>query len=99
MREYKFALAAEQDLNEIEAYIAQDHPAAAEDVIDSIEAACQLIAEHPGVGRNRDEIEPGVRSFPAASYVIYYAAEENQPVGIARIIHGKRDAGPAFHGP
>lgn len=97
MKEYKLALAAELDLNEIEAYIAQDHPAAAEDVIDGIEAACRLIAEHPRVGRHRDEIELGVMSFPVGSYLIYYTAEENQSVGIARIIHSKRDAGPAFH--
>jgi toxin ParE1/3/4 len=97
--EYKLALAAERDLIEIEVYITQDRPAAAESVIDSIEAACQLIAEHPGVGRHRDEIAPDVMSFPVASFVIYYTAEENRHVEIARILHGKRDAGPAFRGP
>jgi toxin ParE1/3/4 len=50
----------------IEAYIASDNPAAADRVIDAIEAACQLIADYPGVGRPREDIERGVMSFPVA---------------------------------
>jgi toxin ParE1/3/4 len=87
----------QRDLEEIEAYIARDNPVAAENVIDDIEAACQLVADHPGVGRRRDEIEHRVMSFPVGSYLIYYRAEEGEPVGIARIIHSRRDAGPAFY--
>ncbi|MHB8837646.1 MAG: type II toxin-antitoxin system RelE/ParE family toxin [Gemmatimonadaceae bacterium] len=30
------------------------------------------IAEHPGVGRVRDEIDKGARSFSVGSYVLFY---------------------------
>jgi len=65
--------AAEQDLEEIEAYIATENPSAVEGVLDSLEAGCQLVADHPGVGRDRDEIENGVLSFPIGSYVLLLA--------------------------
>lgn len=97
MREYTLAPLAIRDLEEIEAYIAKDNPTAAEDVIDDIEATCQFIADHPGVGRSRDEIERGVMSFSVGSYLIYYRADDNESVGIARVLHDRRDAATAFY--
>jgi len=61
----------------------------------SIEAACELLAEHPGVGRHRAEIAPGVLSWPVGSYVIFYRPNP-RPVVIARVLHGSRDLPIAF---
>ncbi len=97
MNKYRLAFAAERDLEEIEAYIAKDSRAAAEEVINNIESTCQLLADYPGVGSQRNEIERGVMSFPIGSYLIYYRVGEDDVVGIARIIHSSRDTGPAFH--
>lgn len=97
MRGFRLSLPAEHDLEEIQVYIAQDNPVAADGVINKIESACQLIAEHPGVGRHRDEIETDVMSFPSGSYLIFYVVEEDGVVGVARIIYGSRDVEAAFH--
>lgn len=98
MRTYQLSPAAERDLEEIEDFIAADDPAAAARVIDDIEAACELVATHPGVGRPRDEIAPGVLSFPVGKYVIFYRPGRGA-VGIARVLHGRRDLPTAFHTP
>jgi len=88
--------AAAQDLAEIEAFIASERPSAVDGVLDALEAACQLVAEYPGVGRARDEIDDGVMSFPMGSYVLFYHADEDS-VSIARILHGSRDLATTFH--
>jgi toxin ParE1/3/4 len=54
------------------------------------------IAEYIAGGRARDEIDRGVRSFPIGAYVLFYYADE-QSVGIARILHARRDIATAFH--
>ena len=41
-------------------------------MLDAIESACQLVADYPGVGRAREEIDKSVMSFPIGSYVIFY---------------------------
>jgi toxin ParE1/3/4 len=45
------------------------------------------------LGRSREEVAPGLRSFPFGRYVIFY---EVMPDGIAivRVLHGARDLGP-----
>lgn len=95
MKPFLLSPAAAQDLAEIEAYIASDRPSAVKGVLDALEAACQLVAEYPGVGRARDEVDEGVMSFPMGSYVLFYYADEDS-VGIARILHGSRDLATAF---
>ncbi|MEJ7813327.1 MAG: type II toxin-antitoxin system RelE/ParE family toxin [Gemmatimonadaceae bacterium] len=65
-------------------------------VIDDIEGACRLLADHPGVGRDHPETAAGVTSFPVGSYVIFYTPLADG-VGIARVLHGHRDLPPAFH--
>ena len=65
-------------------------------MLDAIESACQLVADYPGVGRAREEIDKSVMSFPIGSYVIFYYLGDD-PFGIARILHGSRDLPTAFH--
>ena len=98
MHTYRLSPAAERDLEEIADFIAADDPVAAARVIDDIEAACELVATHPGVGRPRDEIALGVLSFPVGSYVLFYRPGRST-VGIARVLHGRRDLPKAFHTP
>ncbi len=95
MKPFLLSPAAAQDLAEIEAYIASERPGVVDGVLDALEAACQLVADYPGVGRTRNEIDEGVMSFPTGSYVLFYYVDE-ESVGIARILHGSRDLATAF---
>jgi len=96
VKSFLLSPAAAQDLEEIEEYIAHERPSAVRGVLDALEAACQLVADYPGVGRARDEIDEGVMSFPMGSYVLFYYGHDD-PFGIARILHGSRDLATAFH--
>jgi toxin ParE1/3/4 len=96
VKRFALAPAAILDLDEIYEYVASDSPAAADGVIDGIEAACQLVADHPHVGRHREEIEDRVMSFPVGSYLIFYRIDDNGSVEIARVLHGRRDVGSSF---
>lgn len=95
MKPYRFTDAAEQDLLEIEDYLAERSDTAADTVLDDIEATCRLVGEHPGVGRARDELGPGVMSFPVGSYVVFYT-EQDDAVVIVRVLHGRRDIPNVF---
>jgi len=86
---------ANQDLTEIWLYIANDSPQTADSFLDTILEQCQSLCFSPELGRNRDELFPGVRSFPLKRYIIYYRTTENS-VEIIRVLSGYRDLHSIF---
>lgn len=86
---------AEQDLEEIWLYVAEDAgPTTADRLIDAIVDRFDLLVEQPAMGRSRPEFGAGVRSFVVESYVIYYRRDGD--VLIARVFHGRRDQAAAW---
>jgi len=63
---------AKADLSDIWLYIAQDNSVAADTFIASLLEKMGLLARSPRLGRQRDELRPGLRSFPVGNYVIFY---------------------------
>ena len=53
--------------------------------------ALVALSEHPFLGRARDDLRPGARSFPVEQHLILYEVFEDM-VRVARIIHGRMDA-------
>jgi toxin ParE1/3/4 len=95
---YRLSALAEQDLEEIWSYVAEDaSPTTADRVIDAIVERLELLAEQPRMGRLRPEFGKGVRSFAVESYVIYYRHEGE--VLVARVLHGRRDQTAAWTEP
>jgi toxin ParE1/3/4 len=95
---YRLSTLAEQDLDEIWSYIAEDaSPATADRLIDAIIDRFELLAEQPRMGRLRPEFGEGVRSFTVENYVIYYRHERD--VVVARVLHGRRDQIAAWSEP
>ena len=62
-------------------------PAAADEFILAILTRFSHLAAMPGMGRQRERIDPGLRSFPVGNHVIFYRPLENG-VEIARVLHG-----------
>ena len=92
---YRLSVLAEQDLEEIWSYVAEDaSPATADRLIDAIVDRFDLLAEQPRMGRLRPEFGAGVRSFTVENHVIYYRHDED--VVIARVLHGRRDQAAAW---
>jgi toxin ParE1/3/4 len=95
MRRYRLTPQAEKDLDEILDSIAADDPAAANRLIDSIESKCQALAEMPGMGREREELAPNLRSSHERKYIIFFRPVEDG-AEIIRVIHGARDIPKLF---
>ena len=92
---YRLSALAERDLKEIWYYVGEDaSPATADKLIDAIVDRFEMLAEQPRMGRLRSEFGPGVRSFTAENYIVYYRHEDD--VLIARILHGRRDQAAAW---
>jgi toxin ParE1/3/4 len=50
----------------------------------------RLLGDNPRVGRRRDELRSGYRSFPVGEYLILYRIRE-PGVQILHVVHGRRD--------
>jgi toxin ParE1/3/4 len=87
---------ARRDLIEIWDYIAEDSETRADAFIETVDRKFQTLAKHPGMGRMRDELEAGVRSFPVGKYIIFYCAIPDG-VEIVRVLHSARDVEAIFH--
>ena len=82
---------AAQDLYENTEYIARDKPGAAYRWVEKIEATCDLLAENPEVGEQRQTRRHGpCRSFTCGNYVIFFRAVTDG-VEIVRIVRAERD--------
>jgi toxin ParE1/3/4 len=95
MPSFRFLPLARRDLNEIWEYIAQDNLDAAERLVERIEELCELLATRPQLGRRREELAPGLRSFPAGSYLIFYQ-EIHDGIEVVRVFHASRDIDSLF---
>jgi toxin ParE1/3/4 len=89
----KLAPAAERDLLDIWRYVGQRNPPAADRLITRLVEAAGLLAERPNLGRARNELRPGLRSFPMGRYVIFYR-QASGGVEIVRVLSGQRDVVP-----
>lgn len=73
MNKYRLATDADEDLIGIWMYIAEDSFESADQVIDHLKAAFEMLARQPGAGRLRAEIRPWLRSFAVGRYIIFIA--------------------------
>jgi toxin ParE1/3/4 len=89
---------AKADLSDIWQFIADDSDDQADAFIDLIDQNFQLLAQKSGLGRRREELAEGLRSFPVGRYVIFYLPIPGG-VQIVRVLHGARDIEAALTKP
>lgn len=97
MTQLRISPRAREDLLEIWSYIAEDSEENADGFIDKIHETMELLAGQPGLGRHRDELAPGIQSFPVGRYIIFYRVLSNA-IEIVRVLHGARDIENIFEG-
>ncbi len=90
MSQLRISPRATTDLIEIWSYIADDSLANADAFIDKLYQAMQSLARQPGSGRHREELAPGIQSFPLGRYIIFYRPVADA-LEIVRVLHGARD--------
>jgi toxin ParE1/3/4 len=88
---------ASMDLIEIWNYIADDSADNADSFVDYLQEVMQRLSRNPRMGRRRDELSPGIRSFPIQRYLIFYR-EHSGALEIVRVLHGARDVDGSFEG-
>ncbi len=83
---------ADADLDHIWLYTAKESGSIeiADRLVDSITERFWLLARHPHIGRLRDGLRPGLRSFPVGRYVILYRVEDDD-VLILNVVAADRD--------
>jgi toxin ParE1/3/4 len=86
----RFAAPAETDLTEIWCHIAADSFDFADQLVDEITEACELLGRHPGLGPLREELGDYVRTYLVRSYVILYRECPGGAI-VLRVIHGARN--------
>jgi toxin ParE1/3/4 len=64
--------------------------AMADGVVDAITDRFFLLGQYPKAGRVRDDLRPGLRSYPVGEYIIIYAIEGPNAV-ILHVFPGRRD--------
>ena len=97
MSQLRISPRASSDLIEIWSYIADDSVANADAFIDKLYQVIQALARQPGSGRHREELAPGIQSFPFGRYIIFYRVVAGA-VEIVRVLHGARDIENIFEG-
>lgn len=95
---HRRAASADFDLDGIWYYVARETGSLerADRFINSIIDRFYLLSENAYIGRPRDDLRPGLRSFPVGNYVILYRIEDADVV-ILRVFHGSRDIASFFH--
>lgn len=84
-----FRPAAEEDLEGIADYIAQDSPARAVTFVSELRTRCELLA-FPYTARLRPEFGVGVRVAVRGKYLVLITVRDDAVI-IERIIHGARE--------
>ena len=81
---------AKSDLIETWRYLAERSPNAADKFLDRVEEVSAMLALYPLAGRERPELEMGLRSFPMETHVIFYIPSSDR-IDIVRVLSGNRD--------
>jgi toxin ParE1/3/4 len=92
---YRFAWAAEEDLEGIVDYTLQRWGVdQASQYLDGLEQQAQSLAGNPKIGKSCDDLGTGLQFFPYQSHVLYYL-EEPHGITIVRVLHESMN--PSLH--
>ena len=92
MAKIKWTAEAESWLSEIFEYIAQENPAAARNVAQSIYEQAQLLQDFPEIGyKYRTEKEGDIRILLYGHYRIAYLIRSPDQIDILGVFHGAMD--------
>lgn len=88
---------AEADILDIWSFIAEDSIDQADRWVEALDEILSLWARQPLMGRERDELMPGLRSFPFGRYVVFYATWTDG-IDVVRVLHSSRDLNSGLNG-
>jgi toxin ParE1/3/4 len=95
VKRLRYTAQALQDFQDIHDYIAQDNIDAASDFIERLNERCNELCAMPGIGRKRDDIEPGMRSSAVSEHLIFYRVLD-EILEVVHVLHGRRNLEKVF---
>ena len=95
MNRYRLSKQAEQDLEDIWVYLAQQDEILADKQVAQILDRFPRLAQFPDMGRQRDNLLPSLKSFPLKPYIVFYT-KISDGIEILRILHQSRDIESLF---
>ena len=85
---------ARADFKLIWHYIAQDNPAAADNLLLALGEKIDTLTVHPEIGVARDDIRAGARMLVHGNYIVLYELDRaKERIEIVAIVHGARNLG------
>lgn len=90
MNQLRITEQARADLDELWDWLAQRSEATADAVLDKLLTKAQFHAQFPGIGRQRDDLAAGLRSFVVSPYVVFFLPATDG-ITVVRVLHGARD--------
>ncbi len=90
------SVGAEVDLLEITSFVSSGDEALVRKFVARFTEVLDRLAEHPEMGRRRDDLRPGLRSVSFNPYLVIYQIQNNA-VEVVRLLHGARDIEALFH--
>ncbi len=91
MARFDLSAHAEADLAAIATYTAEQWgKSQAIHYVEAVEACLSRLARQPLLGQLRDDLADGLRSFPAASHMIYFVPTDFG-IAVVRILHQRQD--------
>jgi toxin ParE1/3/4 len=89
------SIEAEVDLLETGSYLSQYSQEASDKFLEEIMETCELLAAQPGMGRKRDDLRLGLRSFGVKDYLVFYRVSGDE-LEVVRVVSGRRDLEALF---
>lgn len=95
MNRFRISRQAEQDLEDIWLYLCRQDELLADQKIAQILDRFPMLSQFPDMGRQRDDLLTGLRSFPIKPYLIFYSKIADG-IEIVRVLHQSRDIDTQF---
>ncbi len=95
MNRYRLSQQAEQDLEDIWIYLAQQNQLAGDKQIAQILDCFPMLTQFPDMGIKRDDLLKGLRSFPVKPYIVFYTKIYDS-IEIVRVLHQSRNIESQF---
>lgn len=86
---------AARDIDDAYDYVSEYDPDAADRQTDRFQQLFEKLAEMPGIGSRRDELQAGLRCRGVGKYLVYYRVLASDLV-IVRVVHSARDQPAEF---
>lgn len=92
---YILSSAADNDLEDIFDYTLRRYGLnQAIKYLTELEVVFDKLSVNPYIGKSRDEVKSGLRSFPKQEHVIFYRQLDLASIYIVRVLHSSRDIYP-----